>query len=88
MNNKGKFRDELPKENKFKSFFKESGFYIAIVVGLCALAAGAVYFSTNQILSDPNPSLTRFRRTNLRMILNGIYRSMTISLTMNGIKAL
>ncbi|HHU89943.1 MAG TPA: M23 family metallopeptidase [Clostridiaceae bacterium] len=55
MNNKGKFRDELPKENKFKSFFKESGFYIAIVVGLCALAAGAVYFSTNQILSDPEP---------------------------------
>jgi len=55
VNNKGKFRDELPKENKFKSFFKESGFYIAIVVGLCALAAGAVYFSTNQILSDPEP---------------------------------
>ncbi len=55
MNNKGKFKDELPGENKFKSFFKESGFYIAIVVGLCALAAGAVYFSTNQILSDPDP---------------------------------
>ena len=55
MNNKGKFKDELPGENKFKSFFKESGFYIAIVVGLCALAAGAVYFSTNQILSDPEP---------------------------------
>ena len=55
MNNKGKFKDELPDENKFKSFFKESGFYIAIVVGLCALAAGAVYFSTNQILSDPDP---------------------------------
>ncbi|MGI6085093.1 MAG: peptidoglycan DD-metalloendopeptidase family protein [Acetivibrionales bacterium] len=55
MNNKGKFKDQLPNENKFKSFFKESGFYIAIVVGLCALAAGAVYFSTNQILSDPDP---------------------------------
>ena len=55
VNNKGKFKDELPGENKFKSFFKESGFYIAIVVGLCALAAGAVYFSTNQILSDPDP---------------------------------
>ena len=55
MNNKGKFKDELPGENKFKSFFKESGFYIAIVIGLCALAAGAVYFSTNQILSDPKP---------------------------------
>ena len=56
VNNKGKFKDELPDgNNKFKSFFKESGFYIAIVVGLCALAAGAVYFSTNQILSDPDP---------------------------------
>ncbi|NLX64639.1 MAG: M23 family metallopeptidase [Clostridiaceae bacterium] len=55
MNNKGKLKDNLPEENRFKSFFKESGFYIAIVVGLCALAAGAVYFSTNQILSDPEP---------------------------------
>ena len=55
MNNKGKLKDNLPEENKFKSFFKESGFYIAIVVGLCLLAAGAVYFSTNQILSDPKP---------------------------------
>ncbi len=54
MNNKGRFKEEEP-GNKFKSFFKESGFYIAIVVGLCALAAGAVYFSTNQILSDPEP---------------------------------
>lgn len=54
MNNKGRFKDEEP-GNKIKSFFKESGFYIAIVVGLCALAAGAVYFSTNQILSDPEP---------------------------------
>ena len=55
MNNKGKLKDNLPEENRFKAFFKESGFYIAIVVGLCALAAGAVYFSTNQILSDPEP---------------------------------
>lgn len=54
MNIKGRFKDEEPGK-KFKSFFKESGFYIAIVVGLCALAAGAVYFSTNQILSDPEP---------------------------------
>jgi len=55
VNNKGKLKDNLPEENRFKAFFKESGFYIAIVVGLCALAAGAVYFSTNQILSDPEP---------------------------------
>lgn len=55
MNIKGRFKDEEPGK-KFKSFFKESGFYIAIVVGLCALAAGAVYFSTNQILSDPEPN--------------------------------
>lgn len=54
MNNKGRFKEE-EHGNKFKAFFKESGFYIAIVVGLCALAAGAVYFSTNQILSDPEP---------------------------------
>lgn len=55
MNNKGRFKDKEPDGKNFKSFIKESGFYIAIVVGLCALAAGAVYFSTNQILSDPDP---------------------------------
>jgi hypothetical protein len=54
VNNKGRFKDDEPGK-KIKLFFKESGFYIAIVVGLCALAAGAVYFSTNQILSDPEP---------------------------------
>ncbi|MGI6050137.1 MAG: peptidoglycan DD-metalloendopeptidase family protein [Acetivibrionales bacterium] len=54
MNNKGRFKDNDPKGNKFKSFMKESGFYIAIVVGLCVLAAGVVYFSTNQILKDPD----------------------------------
>lgn len=53
VNNKGKFKENEPKGMKFKSFMKESGFYIAIVVGLCVLAAGAVYFSTNQILKDP-----------------------------------
>jgi len=52
--NKGKFKDDGPGK-KFKQFFRESGFYIAIVAGLCALAAGAVYFSTNQILRDPEP---------------------------------
>lgn len=55
VNNKGRFRSKEPNGKNFKSFMKESGFYIAIVVGLCALAAGAVYFSTNQILTDPNP---------------------------------
>ncbi len=55
MNNKGSFKDENTFGKKVKGFFKESGFYIAIVVGLCALAAGAVYFSTNQILTDPDP---------------------------------
>jgi len=54
VNNKGKFKEDGP-GNKFKQFFRESGFYIAIVAGLCALAAGAVYFSTNQILRDPEP---------------------------------
>ena len=54
MNNKGSFKDEGSIGKKVKGFFKESGFYIAIVVGLCALAAGAVYFSTNQILTDPD----------------------------------
>lgn len=55
MNHKGSFKDEDTFGKKVKGFFKESGFYIAIVVGLCALAAGAVYFSTNQILTDPDP---------------------------------
>lgn len=54
MNNKGSFKDDGSTGSKFKKFFKESGFYIAIVVGVCALAAGAVFFSTNQILTDPN----------------------------------
>lgn len=55
MNNKGSFKDDNTFGKKLKGFFKESGFYIAIVVGLCVLAAGAVYFSTNQILTDPEP---------------------------------
>lgn len=56
MNNKGSFRDDETFGTKIKGFFKESGFYIAIVAGLCVLAAGAVYFSTNQILTDPEPN--------------------------------
>lgn len=57
MNNKGSFKEDNPGGKK--GFFKESGFYIVIVVALCALAAGAVYFSTNQILTDPDPNLAQ-----------------------------
>ena len=53
MNNKGNFKNDGSFGKRILGFFKESGFYIAIVVGLCALAAGAVFFSTNQILTDP-----------------------------------
>jgi len=56
VNNKGSFREDNSFGKKLTRFFKESGFYIAIVVGLCVLAAGAVYFSTNQILTDPEPN--------------------------------
>jgi murein DD-endopeptidase MepM/ murein hydrolase activator NlpD len=38
---------------KVKSFFKESGFYVMVVVGLCILAVGAVYFTTNHLISAP-----------------------------------
>lgn len=54
MNNKGSFKKEGSLGKRLLGFFKESGFYIAIVVGLCALAAGAVFFSTNQLLTDPD----------------------------------
>ena len=54
MNNKGSFKNGGSVGKRILGFFKESGFYIAIVVGLCALAAGAVFFSTNQILTDPD----------------------------------
>jgi len=53
VNNKGSFKKEDSLGKRILGFFKESGFYIAIVVGLCALAAGAVFFSTNQLLTDP-----------------------------------
>lgn len=56
MNNKGSFKNEESFGKRVLGFFRESGFYIAIVVGLCALAAGAVFFSTNQILTDPEPN--------------------------------
>lgn len=56
MNNKGSFKNEGSVGKRILGFFKESGFYVAIVVGLCALAAGAVFFSTNQILTDPEPN--------------------------------
>lgn len=53
MNNKGSFKKDDSLGKRILGFFKESGFHIAIVVGLCALAAGAVFFSTNQLLTDP-----------------------------------
>ena len=55
MNNKGSFKNEGSVGRRIWSFLRENGFYIAIVVGLCALAAGAVYFSTSQILTDQEP---------------------------------
>lgn len=55
MNNKGSFKNEESLGKKIVGFFRDNGFYIALVVGLCALAAGAVYFSTSQILTDPEP---------------------------------
>jgi len=32
---------------------RESGFYIMIVLGLCILAVGAVYFTTNHLITSP-----------------------------------
>jgi Peptidase family M23. len=56
VNNKGSFKNDESLGRKIAGFFRDNGFYIAIVVGLCALAAGAVYFSTSQILTDPEPN--------------------------------
>jgi len=53
VNQKGFYNDNKEWSQKLKSFFKESGFYILIVVGLCILAVGAVYFTTNHLISPP-----------------------------------
>ncbi len=54
MNNKGFYNDNKEWTEKIKNFFKESGFYIMIVLGLCVLAVGAVYFTTNHLISSPD----------------------------------
>lgn len=53
MNQKGFYNENKEWSQKLKGFFKESGFYILIVVGLCILAVGAVYFTTNHLISTP-----------------------------------
>ena len=54
MKNKGFYNNENKEwAEKVKSFFKESGFYVLVVVGLCILAVGAVYFTTNHLISSP-----------------------------------
>ena len=54
MKNKGFYNNENKEwAEKVKSFFKESGFYVMVVVGLCILAVGAVYFTTNHLISTP-----------------------------------
>lgn len=55
MNNKGFYNNDNKEwKEKIKSFFQESGFYIMIVLGLCILAVGAVYFTTNHLISSPD----------------------------------
>ena len=54
MNKKGFYNDNNDWTKKIKEFFKESGFYILIVVGLCILAVGSVYFTTNHLLTAPD----------------------------------
>lgn len=53
MSQKGFYNDNKEWTEKVKGFFKDSGFYIMIVVGLCILAVGAVYFTTNHLISSP-----------------------------------
>ena len=53
MNQKGFYNENKEWSKKLKGFFKESGFYVLIVVGLCILAVGAVYFTTNHLISPP-----------------------------------
>lgn len=53
MSQKGFYNGNKDWSRKIKDFFRESGFYIMIVVGLCVLAIGAVYFTTNHLISSP-----------------------------------
>jgi len=50
---KGFYNDDNDWTGKIKEFLKESGFYILVVIGLCVLAVGAVYFTTNHLISSP-----------------------------------
>lgn len=53
MSQKGFYNDDKEWTRKLKEFLKESGFYILVVIGLCVLAVGAVYFTTNHLISSP-----------------------------------
>ncbi|NLM09661.1 MAG: M23 family metallopeptidase [Clostridiaceae bacterium] len=53
MSQKGFYNDDKEWTRKIKEFFKESGFYILVVIGLCVLAVGAVYFTTNHLITSP-----------------------------------
>lgn len=53
MSQKGFYSEDKEWARKIKEFFKESGFYLLVVIGLCVLAVGAVYFTTNHLISSP-----------------------------------
>ncbi|HZK27379.1 MAG TPA: M23 family metallopeptidase [Thermoclostridium sp.] len=54
MSQKGFYNNDKEWTKKVKEFLKESGFYILVVIGLCVLAVGAVYFTTNHLISSPD----------------------------------
>lgn len=54
MSQKGFYNDDKEWTRKIKEFLKESGFYILVVIGLCVLAVGAVYFTTNHLITSPD----------------------------------
>jgi len=53
VSHKGFYNDDKEWTGKIKEFLKESGFYILVVIGLCVLAVGAVYFTTNHLITSP-----------------------------------
>ncbi|ANW97600.1 peptidase M23 [Thermoclostridium stercorarium subsp. thermolacticum DSM 2910] len=53
MSQRGFYNDDKEWTRKIKEFFKESGFYLLVVIGLCVLAVGAVYFTTNHLITSP-----------------------------------
>jgi len=54
VSQKGFYSDDKEWTRKIKEFFKESGFYLLVVLGLCVLAVGAVYFTTRNLVSQPD----------------------------------